>query len=716
MHPAVATAAGLQHPGLDAEKPGSLIGPYRLLEQIGEGGFGIVFLAEQERPVRRTVALKVIKPGMDTREVIARFEAERQALALMDHPNIARVMDAGSTERDRPYFVMELVRGVALTDYCDRHRLPLAGRLQLFVTVCNAVQHAHQKGIIHRDLKPSNVLVALDEGIPVAKVIDFGVAKAAGRQHADRATLTTFPQVVGTPLYMSPEQTHSSGGDVDTRSDFYSLGVILYELLTGTTPFGKDRLHRADAEEVRRIIRDEEPPRPSTRIDALGPERLAVRPAQVQSVRARRFGLDRDEGVGQGSQPPLRVGRRVRTRRRTLSAGRTRAGMSSDGLVSLSQVRPAKQAGPRRRDVAWVSFVDCRRGRGGQRGLGGARPFVAASGSEEQASRALDEAVAWQGQKQWLAALAAAKRAEELLSDIGGAMFERARELRRDFEMVLRLERITLDLQSLPGNPTLFDFFQPDSDYAQAFREFGIDVESLAPADAAARIGRRGIALELAVALDAWAEARRYAEFGRGDATSRTWRKLLAVALLADPDPWRVRVREALLKRDREVLENVAREVPLAEASPVTLGLLGRALSDHLSHEQAEALLRQAQQRHPSSFWLNFDLAMSLLRQGNGRTEDAIRFLSVAMALRPDCPAVYAHLGCLLFGLRRLDIQQHLSFGAESDQLLVHRRLLVDGRHGPVVIHVGLLRVGALEMSRRQKDPVIAVAAAAQLH
>src|SRR5262245_50442643 len=252
------------------ERPGTVIGPYRLLEQIGEGGFGLVFAAEQTQPVRRKVALKVIKPGMDSRQVLARFEAERQALALMDHPHIAKVHDGGTTESGRPYFVMELVKGVAITQFCDDHRLTTRERLGLFVSVCQAVQHAHQKGIIHRDLKPGNVLVASHDGAPVVKVIDFGVAKALGRQLTDKTVYTQLTQMVGTPLYMSPEQAGLSSLDIDTRTDVYALGVLLYELLTGTTPFCQERLARAGYDEIRRIIREEEPPKPSSRISTLG--------------------------------------------------------------------------------------------------------------------------------------------------------------------------------------------------------------------------------------------------------------------------------------------------------------------------------------------------------------------------------------------------------------------------------------------------------------
>jgi eukaryotic-like serine/threonine-protein kinase len=252
------------------ERPGVAVGPYKLLEQIGEGGFGVVYMAEQTQPVRRKVALKVLKPGMDTRQVVARFEAERQALALMDHPNIARVFDGGETASGRPYFVMELVRGTRITDFCDESHLSVRERLELFVSVCAAVQHAHQKGIIHRDLKPSNVLVTLHDDKPVAKVIDFGVAKALGQELTDKTLFTNFAQMLGTPMYMNPEQAQMSGLDVDTRSDVYALGVLLYELLAGTTPFARERLRGAGYDEIRRIIREEEPPRPSTRMSTLG--------------------------------------------------------------------------------------------------------------------------------------------------------------------------------------------------------------------------------------------------------------------------------------------------------------------------------------------------------------------------------------------------------------------------------------------------------------
>src|SRR4249920_1768652 len=248
------------------EKSGDWIGPYKLLQQIGEGGCGVVYMAEQEEPVRRRVAIKVIKLGMDTKQVVARFEAERQALAMMDHPNIAKVLDAGATPTGRPYFVMELVRGIKITDYCDQNNLKTPDRLDLFIQVCHAVQHAHQKGIIHRDIKPSNILVTLHDGVPVPKVIDFGIAKATEGRLTDLTVYTELHQFIGTPAYMSPEQAEMSGLDMDTRSDIYSLGVLLYELLTGCTPFDAKELLALGLDAMRHTIREKDPVRPSTRL------------------------------------------------------------------------------------------------------------------------------------------------------------------------------------------------------------------------------------------------------------------------------------------------------------------------------------------------------------------------------------------------------------------------------------------------------------------
>jgi len=265
------------------EGPGSRIDRYKLLQKIGEGGCGVVYMAEQDKPVHRRVALKIIKLGMDTKSVIARFEAERQALAMMDHANIARVLDAGATETGRPYFVMELVRGIKITDYCDQNHLDTRQRLDLFTQVCHAIQHAHQKGVIHRDIKPSNILVTLHDGVPVPKVIDFGIAKAIEGKLTDQTLFTAYEQVIGTPAYMSPEQAEMSGLDIDTRSDIYSLGVLLYELLTGRTPFDPKKLLQSGLDEMRRTLREKEPQRPSIMLTTLQGKELTAIAEQRQA-------------------------------------------------------------------------------------------------------------------------------------------------------------------------------------------------------------------------------------------------------------------------------------------------------------------------------------------------------------------------------------------------------------------------------------------------
>ncbi len=270
-----------------SEPIGTRIGRYKLLQKIGEGGCGVVYLAEQEEPVRRRVALKIIRLGMESRSVVARFEAERQALAMMDHPNIARVFDAGATERGSPYFVMEHVRGVKITGYCDQNRLPLRARLDLFIQICHAIQHAHQKGIVHGDIKPSNIMIALHDGVPVPKVIDFGIAKATEARLTENTALAPNLPLIGTPAYMSPEQVEMGGLDVDTRSDIYSLGVLLYELLTGRTPFDAEALLESGVEALSQALREREPARPSARLHALASDELARVAAARQSTAPR---------------------------------------------------------------------------------------------------------------------------------------------------------------------------------------------------------------------------------------------------------------------------------------------------------------------------------------------------------------------------------------------------------------------------------------------
>jgi serine/threonine protein kinase/tetratricopeptide (TPR) repeat protein len=668
--PAFQLADTIRQPPL-GEGAGTAVGPYKLLEQIGEGGFGVVFLAEQQQPVKRKVALKILKPGMDSPQAVARFEAERQALALMDHPHIAKILDGGQTASGRPYLVMELVKGVPITEYCDQSGLSVRERLKLFVAVCRAVQHAHHKGVIHRDLKPSNVLVTRHDATPVVKVIDFGVAKALGQQLTDKALFTGLAQLIGTPLYMSPEQAALGGPDVDTRSDIYALGVLLYELLTGTTPFDWQRLRAADFDEIRRIIREEEPATPSTRLrkdegGRMKDEAKATKPTgwrrflpfssfilhpssfreldwivmkALEKDRTRRYetalGLARDVECYLHDRPVqacppsalYRFGKFAR---------RNRAALAVAGLVLLTAVSLGGGA-------AWV-----------------VRDRTARSQATGQAvQQALDEAAALQGQAMWPEALEAAKRAQGLLADGGSdELRRRVHELREDLRMVLRLEEIRLP-RAAGGVEGAYDNAWADASYAQAFRDYGIDVESLEPAEAARRIGDRTIRLELTVALDHWANKRAKIPEGARDAGRRDWKRLLAVSRVADPDPWRNHLRDALEQRDARALTELAASPKIGDLPLQTLSLL----AEHLSAEPAVAVLRLARQQYPDDFWINFQLAWSLDHGPRPPADEVIRFYTVAQALRPRNLPVHMFLGHKLRASGRLD-----------EALLVYRR------------------------------------------
>ena len=652
-----------------AERPGTTIGPYKLLEQIGEGGFGVVFMAEQQQPVRRKVALKVLKAGMDTRQVIARFEAERQALALMDHPNIARVLDAGETSTGRPHFVMELVKGVPITDYCDQSRLTTRERLAVFTHVCHAVQHAHHKGIIHRDLKPSNVMVTLHDGAPVVKVIDFGIAKALGQRLTDKTLFTGFAQMVGTPMYMSPEQAQLSGLDIDTRSDIYSLGVLLYELLSGVTPFDGERMRTAGYDEMRRIIREEDPPSPSTRLSALGqsavtvsaerqsdPKRLCrllrgeldwIVMKALEKDRTRRYetanelarDVDRylhDEPVAACPPSAWYRFRKFMRRHKTL--------LATTGLILLFVVSLGIGAG-------WV--VRDRAAR--EAALDG------------EATRAVSEARSLIADGRWPEALAVIERTEAVLATAGRhhALAPPAlRELDKDLAMARRLEEIhsqpgrqELGREKQTGSSGAWQLAESDSRtmteeifsgrelaaaYARAFQGYGIDTAVLPVEEAAERIRGRSIRLELARALDFWSSMRRRS----GDTGPPDWKRLLAVAKLADPDPWRNGLRDALQGRDRKALEALEASADVPSLSPATLHLLGYALSDVGAADRAVSLLRRAQRQYPGDLWLNDALGWLCYSTPHPpQYDESVRFYTAALAVRPGNPHMAYSIG-----------------------------------------------------------------------
>jgi serine/threonine protein kinase/Flp pilus assembly protein TadD len=640
-------AGELQPP---AEGPGTRLGPYKLLEQIGEGGMGTVWMAEQQEPVRRRVALKVTKAGLDSAPVIARFEAERQALALMDHPHIAQVFDGGTTAGGRPYFVMELVKGTPITRYCDEHRLTPRQRLELFAPVCQAIQHAHQKGIIHRDVKPSNVLVAPYDGKPVVKVIDFGVAKATGQRLTERTLFTGFGAVVGTLEYMSPEQAELNNRDIDTRSDIYSLGVLLYELLTGTTPLERNRAQEAGLLEALRIIREEETPRPSMRLSTLEelpsiaanrglePKKLSglvrgeldwIVMKALEKDRTRRYetadGLARDLQRYLADEPveacPPSAGYRLKKFARRHKVGLAIAGLTLFFLVLLGG------------GLGWLHWDKAAR----------------REKTNREVNQALQEAVLLRGKAQalkndlalWGSALSAAKRAEGLLDSGEGDedLRQRVRALLAELEteeqerrMLARLTQIHLDQ----------DVSAAAREYAKAFHDYGIDVEELEVREAADRLQKRSISVELAAVLDHWAELQRRAD------KPEQWKHLLAVARAADRDPWRDQVREALSRRDRQALIQLAASDRIATLQPPTLDVLANALAHLNALEHAVTFLRRAQRQNPADFWVSYLLAIQLARVRPPQWDEAVGFYRAAVALRPQSARLRTNFGTAL--------------------------------------------------------------------
>jgi serine/threonine protein kinase/Flp pilus assembly protein TadD len=669
--PAPALAGTMDEPR--RERPGTAIGPYKLIEQIGEGGMGTVWMAQQTEPVKRLVAVKLIKAGMDSAQVIARFEAERQALALMDHPNISRVLDGGTTDTGRPYFVMDLVKGVPITRYCDEHRLTPRQRLELFLPVCQAVQHAHQKGIIHRDLKPSNVIVAVYDGRPVPKVIDFGVAKAAGQSLTDKTLVTGFGAIVGTLEYMSPEQAEVNQLDIDTRSDIYSLGVLLYELLTGSPPFTQKELEKAGMLEMLRVIREQEPSKPSTKLsssDAL-PTLSANRstePAKLTKLvrgeldwivmkalekdRGRRYetanGFAMDVQRYLADEPVQACPPSAWYRFRKF-ARRKKAALVVAACVFLALAGIAGSIGWAVRDKGAREQLIEREQQAREKAL------------DEVVETTLDETRPLMEREKWSEALAAVERADKLLAAAGRAdRPPRLLDLHKALSMAQRLEDIHYGTQRVPtpvaalsGNgesddslrvsqPAAEEEFywgrQQDPRFAKDFQDFGIDVDALEPTETAARIARSSIRGALVRALDNWAAVRRRARGNEDPA----WKKLVEIARQADPNDLRNRCREALLLGDRHGLEKLVDAVPIGHLPPATLWLLGTFLNDLGARDEAVAFLRQAQHEHPEDMWINNSLGWYCWRESQPPLyDDAIRFYSINLALQPHHAAVH---------------------------------------------------------------------------
>jgi tetratricopeptide (TPR) repeat protein/serine/threonine protein kinase len=650
-----------------SEGPGTVIGPYKLMEQIGEGGMGLVFVAEQQHPVRRKVALKVIKPGMDTRRIVARFEAERQALALMDHPNIAKVHDGGETAGGRPYFVMELVKGVPITEYCDANRLAPRERLELFLNVCEAVLHAHQKGIIHRDIKPSNVLVTSHDGKPVVKVIDFGVAKPIGQQLTDKTVYTQFAQLIGTPLYMSPEQAEMSGLDIDTRSDIYSLGVLLYELLTGATPFDKERLKQASFDEIRRIIREEEPPKPSARMSTMGllattasekrrsdPRRLSrLLRGELDWIVMKALEKDRNRRYESASALAADVQRFLKdepvqacppsaTYRLRKFARRNKTALAIAGLI-----------------LFFIALL------GGGSGWFLGDRAARKAGIDDRAARALDDMWTGLDHERLPEAMAAMARAEAIVAaaEADEATRTRVREARELVDLMAELDDARFYSSTDP--PREWNSEQ-DRRFKKIFDGLGIDVDNLSTDEAAERLTGHPLQRHLASALDSWANARLIIWSYEEQLDAEWWKQLLRVAARSDSDELRNRVRTAFLDtEDRRVLINGnSKTLKEMAASPdvgllpaPTVILLARALywgGDPERKEMAIRVLKQAHARQPDHFGLNMTLGHYLAFLPEPRKEEALSYFQAARAIRPQNRQVPAAIaGEVLLPLKR---------------------------------------------------------------
>jgi tetratricopeptide (TPR) repeat protein len=543
---------------------------------------------------------------------------------------------------------MELVKGQPITKYCDEHRLTPRGRLELFVPVCQAIQHAHQKGIIHRDIKPSNVLVAPYDGKPVVKIIDFGVAKATGQRLTEKTLFTEFGQVVGTLEYMSPEQAELNNQDIDTRSDIYSLGVLLYELLTGTTPLDRKRLKEAAFVELLRVIRAEEPPKPSTRLSESKDSLPAVsaqrqmEPAQLTKLvrgeldwivmnalekdRNRRYetanGLAHDIERHLHDEPVLACPPSTWYRLHKF-ARRNKARLAVAGLILFFVVLIGGGS-------SWVM-----RDRAARR-----------AATEENVRQALDEAERLQAEGKWLGALEAVKRAEGIVaaSDSSPQLQQQVRGHRQDLEMIGHLEDIRLQSTAIKevGH---FDRESRDPAYAQAFRDYGIDVLTLDPAEAGERLREKSVNVQLAAALDDWAVVR------KGSGTSS--KELLAIVRAADPDSWRNQLRDAMEAKSPEILKNMAAAAPIRELPPSTLVLFGQALGSRGAVAEAVTLLRQAQLLYPGDFWINQALAHWLTKGGSRQWDEALRFYTAAAAVRPESMGARTNVGYALWEKER---------------------------------------------------------------
>lgn len=645
---------------------GKTIDKFKLLQKIGEGGFGAVYMAEQKEPVNRKVAVKIVKPGMDSTAVIARFEAERQALAILDHPNIAKVFDGGATHENsgtvtsvRPYFVMELVSGVPITEYCDQNQLSTTERLKLFQDVCQAVYHAHQKGIIHRDIKPSNVMVTLHDGQPVVKVIDFGIAKALNQKLTEKTMFTAYGQMIGTPQYMSPEQAEMSGLDVDTRSDIYSLAVLLYELLTGSTPLEMDSIREAGFQKMQELICNSEPLKPSLRISTSGPKTATLakqRKASPEKL-SREVRGDLDWIVMKGLEKDRR--RRYETprqfaedierakRNEPVLAGppsvfyRTRKWLQRNRAKSYAMVLMAVVAG-----VLLMAYANNLKQQRNDSDL--------LTQAVNEASRSLG--IASQSafnSPAWIEAEAAKKRIQDLLATSNPDPESRAlaflllgeyevAEFDRDFST--RLENILIQRATMMD---LESWYRMERELKQILKTWDLDIDKLSANEVAEKAKKHHAKEKIADALELWVGTRAQMQSMGGPKVNQAMMQPWADAIyVIDQDPQRTGIRKIIYREIPATPENVNRlmaDHDLKQASPRTLSWLGSALYMANQYDRANEIMRMALRIYPDDLMLNYDHALLLASQK--KWNESIRYYMRCLAIRPKNAGCWHGLG-----------------------------------------------------------------------
>ncbi|MEM1450162.1 MAG: protein kinase [Planctomycetota bacterium] len=649
---------------LPGEQPGDVLGRYRLVERIGEGGMGTVWRAEQTEPVRRTVAVKVIKLGLDTREVVQRFEAERQALALMDHPDVAKVLDGGATESGRPYFVMDLVEGVPITQFCDDEGLNRRARLELFARTCDALHHAHSRGIVHRDVKPSNVLVARRDGVPTPRIIDFGIAKATHADLGPKTRVTEHAQVLGTLESMAPEQTGAGTADkagIDARADLYSLGVLLYELLTGALPFDLKRAMESGYDEVLRTIREETPLPPSRRVTKLDVQR-AGRPIRgdldrvvmkaLEKDRTRRYATASDladdvrrflDGRPVLAVPPSPWYRLRKLARRNRALVRA----SAVGLAALavSAVVLARAAGQERARVADRSARAVEAIDAATLALGLAIPSPIGKDAEWTAARA---------RLQRVADLAAEGPLDPNVRARANDLLARAEVASAERDVAARIEDVLITCASHPDLPS---WQRMERELAGLITEHGMDVDRDEPLAVAAAIREHRFRERFTDALELWIATRGYMSGLGGPPATREMMQPWAEAMYAvDDDPLRTGIRRVIYEQQRPTPEDVdalVGDTDLGALSPRALTWLATTYSIAGAHEESDRILRDAMHRHPQDVMLFFDYGRGLAARG--RWNEALRMYARATAIRPDAGGIWRMTGLALAELGELE-------------------------------------------------------------